>query len=155
MKWSQPQDCNIAGIYSVFSSCLRPCILNVRLLKASPRPPLLPPPWLWRFVDSYRSRLCRRRRGNRPKLHLIGRLYKLVSESSFPLQPKQKHQLQGMVDRLVHLAPNFSAHSSMSGSFHFRRASMTCMSYSACVVKPVMVLPLTMDLLVVGSIMPG
>ncbi len=32
---------------------------------------------------------------------------------------------------------------------------MRCMSYSACVVKPVMVLPLTMDLPVVGSMMPG
>ena len=130
-------------------------ILNVRPLKVSPRPPLLPLPWLWHFVDSYLSRPCRRRRGNRPKLRLIGRLCKIVSEFSFPLQPNQKDQQQDMVDRLVHLAPNFSAHSSMSGSFQLRRESMMCMSYSACVVKPVMVLPLTIDLLVVGSMMPG
>jgi hypothetical protein len=55
----------------------------------------------------------------------------------------------------VHFAPSFSAHSSMRGSFQLRMASMTCMSFSASVVKPVIVFPAITDLPVAGSIIPG
>ena len=60
-----------------------------------------------------------------------------------------------MEERSIHLAPNLVAHSSISGSFQLRRASMMCMSSSAWVVNPVIVLPLTIDLPVLGSMMPG
>ncbi len=58
-------------------------------------------------------------------------------------------------NRYVHFAPNFSAHSSINGSPQLRIASMTCISYSASVVKPVMVLPATTDLPVVESTTPA
>ena len=59
------------------------------------------------------------------------------------------------MDSCIHVAPNRAAHSSTSGSCQVRRASMIPISSSACVVKPVMRLPLMMDVLVSGSRMPG
>jgi hypothetical protein len=69
--------------------------------------------------------------------------------------PKKTNSEVWQGDMDVHLAPNFSAHSSIRGSFQLRMVSIRCISYSPSVVKPVMVFPTIIDLPVAWSITPG
>jgi hypothetical protein len=66
-----------------------------------------------------------------------------------------KFRQNGTLREHVHFAPNFSAHSSISGSPQLRIGSMMCMSFSPSVVKPVIVLPAITDFPVAGSMTPG
>jgi hypothetical protein len=54
-----------------------------------------------------------------------------------------------------HLGPNFTDHSEISGSPQDRVGSMIFISYSPCMVKPVIVLPLMIESPVAGPITPG
>jgi hypothetical protein len=54
----------------------------------------------------------------------------------------------------LHLAPSSAAISSTSGSFHDLSVSISFITYSPSVVKPVMVLPLMIDLPVDASMIP-